>query len=307
MINVFDRSPFHEKPRTQMTMAVQADELSTAHPDNHAPARAPTIDELRNAIPAKCFKRSTTTSLLYITRDCLCVAALFAIASYIPSIANSLLRDVSWAAYGFVQGLIFTGVWILAHECGHQALFESGLMNDTFGFLLHSFLLVPYFSWKHSHARHHRYHNNMDKDTAWVPPRKDDFRPFEWMQQILHTGEDTPVMSLFFLVFHQLIGWPVYLLVNATAGKGSLASKETSWSTRSHFDPHAGLFTDAQRRSILLSDLGLLIMFTALWQWSQATSIGQVMLTFGVPYLWVNHWIGKSCLDSFLDTSLTAA
>lgn len=39
------------------------------------------------------------------------------------------------------------GVWVIAHECGHQAFSNSQLINDTVGFVLHSCLCVPYFSW----------------------------------------------------------------------------------------------------------------------------------------------------------------
>lgn len=34
-----------------------------------------------------------------------------------------------------------------AHECGHQAFSESQAVNDAVGLILHSCLLVPYYSW----------------------------------------------------------------------------------------------------------------------------------------------------------------
>jgi len=43
--------------------------------------------------------------------------------------------------------VVTAGVWVIAHECGHQAFSNSQLINDTVGFILHSCLLVPYFSW----------------------------------------------------------------------------------------------------------------------------------------------------------------
>lgn len=255
--------------------------------------KAPSIQDLKQAIPAKCFERSAKTSMAYIIRDSALVATMIAIASFIPQIENSFLRILSWSVYGFVQGCFFTGIWIIAHECGHQALFNNSLVNDSFGFVLHSFLLVPYFSWKYSHARHHRYHNNMEKDTAFVPARAGDIRPLVWVQQLLHAGEDTPILSLFFLTGHQLLGWPIYLLFNITAGNGSQSSEHKPWSSKSHFDPRASLFIDSQRLSIILTDLGLLGMVGVLWWWSKATSAGFVMLAYGLPYLWVNHWLGE--------------
>lgn len=47
-------------------------------------------------------------------------------------------RFVGWAAYAFVTGLPATGVWVIAHECGHQAFSTSKLANNTVGWVLHS-------------------------------------------------------------------------------------------------------------------------------------------------------------------------
>jgi len=62
-----------------------------------------------------------------------------------------------------------TGLWVIGHECGHGGFSESPLVNDTVGLAVHSALLVPYFSWKISHRRHHSNTNNMDRDEVFVP------------------------------------------------------------------------------------------------------------------------------------------
>ena len=62
------------------------------------------------------------------------------------------------------------GVWVLGHECGHFAFAPSRRANDAVGFVLHSLLLVPYFSWQHTHALHHRFTNHMTKGETHVPP-----------------------------------------------------------------------------------------------------------------------------------------
>ena len=41
-----------------------------------------------------------------------------------------------------------TGIWVIAHECGHQAFSKYQLVNDGVGLVFHSCLLVPYFSWQ---------------------------------------------------------------------------------------------------------------------------------------------------------------
>jgi omega-6 fatty acid desaturase (delta-12 desaturase) len=49
-----------------------------------------------------------------------------------------------------------TGLWVLAHECGHGAFSPSRTFNNVVGWVLHSALLVPYFSWQLSHSKHHK-------------------------------------------------------------------------------------------------------------------------------------------------------
>ena len=51
-----------------------------------------------------------------------------------------------WIAYAVVTGTVAMGLWVLAHECGHGAFSDVRWLQDTVGFVLHSFLLVPYFS-----------------------------------------------------------------------------------------------------------------------------------------------------------------
>lgn len=50
----------------------------------------------------------------------------------------SILRFALWALYSFPAGLVGTGLWIIAHECGHQAFSESKFVNNSVGWVLHS-------------------------------------------------------------------------------------------------------------------------------------------------------------------------
>ena len=52
-----------------------------------------------------------------------------------------------WILYAIVTGTVWTGVWVLGHECGHGSFSNNGYLNDSLGYILHSTLLVPYFSW----------------------------------------------------------------------------------------------------------------------------------------------------------------
>ena len=182
---------------------------------------------------------------------------------------------------------------ILAHECGHQALFTSRLVNDSLGFVLHSLLLVPYFSWKYSHGLHHRYANHMEKDTAFVPYRKEEAKPWAKLLHSLDIAEDAPALNLMMLAGHQLFGWPAYLLFNISAGaKSTMRGDRQSSKRQSHFDPLADIFTARQHPFILLSDFGLAAVVYGLCFLACRIGFTQVALLYGVPYLWVNNWIG---------------
>ncbi|KAF7591705.1 hypothetical protein BBP40_001218 [Aspergillus hancockii] len=253
----------------------------------------PTLKELKDAIPKECFESSAVTSLLYLARDILYCAILTVAAFQIHLIPSLPLRIAAWATYTFFQGCVGTGIWILAHECGHGAFSPNQTLNDVVGWAAHSFLMVPYFSWKITHARHHRYTGHMEKDTVYVPwtdeelAKKKNVR----IEQLKHLAEETPIVSFLQLIGHQLFGWQIYLFLNATAGVKSLPEGAGKFGPANHFNFIGPLFTRSQQFSIFMTDVGLFIMGSVLYY--AATQIGawNVFLLYGVPYLWVHHWL----------------
>merc|ERR1712091_4496 len=59
--------------------------------------------------------------------------------------------------------------WVIAHECGHGAFSDNKTLQDTVGYILHTALLVPYFSWQRSHAVHHSKTNHVTEGETHVP------------------------------------------------------------------------------------------------------------------------------------------
>ena len=115
-----------------------------------------TIGTLRRAIPAHCFRRSALRSGAYLAADLVGLALLYAASTLIDSpalgVPRALAYGLLWPAYWFAAGAVATGVWVIAHECGHGAFSDSSVINDAVGFVLHSALLVPYFSWCETHS-----------------------------------------------------------------------------------------------------------------------------------------------------------
>lgn len=263
----------------------------------------PDIKTLRDAIPAKCFERSMLHSFYYVVRDLAIIGSLFYSAVLLARLDASMAVKVPlWALYGFVQGLFFTGVWILAHECGHDSFSSNLTVNAVTGWFLHCFLFVPFFSWKFTHARHHRFHNHMERDTVFVPPRKEEVKakPTIFEKITNHTAADTPIVTVGALLFHQLLGWPAYMLVNAGAGVKSLVNSDRNQSPalkQVHLNPNADVYTKGEAPFVALSNLGIFITFSVLVLVSRSLGVWNTVLLYGLPYLWMNHWIGK-----FLDT-----
>lgn len=256
-----------------------------------------TMKEIYDAIPPHCFKPSTIRSVAYVIRDYFYLSVLVYLAiTYIPIIPYTPLRFLAWSAYTVLQGFVFTGIWILAHECGHGAFSKSKNLNWTLGLIMHSFLLVPFHSWRLSHAQHHKATGNIERDTAFVPKLRD-----EWIKEKLGTkasenlielaelAEDSPISALWHDIVHQLFGWPGYLLFNLTGQKyGGAKGLRIS---HFYFGKDSVFYKENELGLIILSDIGVAIMIAALVIAGQLFGSWNVIILWFVPWLWVNNWI----------------
>jgi omega-6 fatty acid desaturase (delta-12 desaturase) len=270
-----------------------------------------TINDIRKAIPAELFERSSTKFLLYVLRDIFSLGVTFYLAKTFVTqeyVSSYAIRVCLWSIYGFVNGLFATGLWILAHECGHQTLSTSKILNDTVGWILHSALLVPYFSWKITHGKHHKATGHMERDMVFVPRTRAEFaKRFKVaFEELADLTEDTPISSLLFIIARQLFGWNVHLLANDTGndfhhrqgeGRGYHSDgsvKRNGWFKGvNHFNPRSPLFNDADALYIVLSDIGLLITASILYYIGSIWGVKSVLVWYGLPYMWVNHWLGR--------------
>ena len=146
-----------------------------------------TIGTIRKMLPSHLFERSALKSMRYVIQDAIAVAACIYLSNRLineETIPYVTVRALLWLLTWWIQGAFMTGLWVMAHECGHQAFSASRLINDAVGCILHSMLLVPYWTWAHSHKLHHSNANSMERDTVFVPVTKRDewtsllWRPF---------------------------------------------------------------------------------------------------------------------------------
>ena len=183
---------------------------------------------------------------------------------------------------------------MIGHECGHSSFSPNNLVNDFTGWVLHSLLLTPYFSWQSTHRRHHIYANNLAKDHNYVPPQRAQYAKALGVdiERIEELTEDSPIATFTRIMIQQLLGWPWYLFNNITASRGSLNKSQKNYPLgNSHLNPYSSLFRPEEARLIFYSDLGMGLTATGLYFAAQYFGASTVALLYLQPYLWVNHWI----------------
>jgi len=212
-------------------------------------------------------------SSIYLIVNLIEVCIFFYLASFIDY-APSWARYIIWPLYWFAQGAIMTGLWVIAHECGHQAFCDSKSINNAIGFVLHSLLLVPYHAWRISHSQHHKSTSHMERDQVFIPALKENSN---------HILNDTPIFSFFQLLIMWTVGWPGYLLLNVQSQKQSRRAN--------HFEPDSPLFEEKDRSVIILSDVGILLALSLFTAISQIYGFWFFTKYYFIPYLWVNFWL----------------
>ncbi|GER25922.1 fatty acid desaturase 2 [Striga asiatica] len=235
-----------------------------------------TVGDLKKAIPPHCFKRSIPRSFSYVALDLTIATILYHLATAYISILPNPLPYLAWPAYWFVQGCVLTGVWVIAHECGHHAFSDHQWLDDSVGLVLHSALLVPYFSWKYSHRRHHSNTGSLDRDEVFVPKTK---AQIKWFARYINN----PVGRTLTLVVQFMLGWPLYLMFNVSGRHYERFA--------CHFDPKSPIYSDRERAQILVSDVGVLAVCYGLYRLAAANGPAWAFAVYGGPLLVVNGFL----------------
>ncbi|KAF8177997.1 delta-12 fatty acid desaturase protein [Pholiota molesta] len=270
------------------------------------------IKDLLDAIPAHCFKRSAIKSSVYIFWDLFVWVASYRATRYLDSFITpetfslphpSLYTAASfsiWALYSFWTGLFATGLWVIGHECGHQAFSESKFINNSVGWVLHSSLGVPYHSWRVTHAKHHASTGHMTQDQVFVPPTRSDLGlpPLdpnredllgsrvteEVKKELWEALGDSPIGAIVGPMSYLLGGWLLYITTNASGQRRY--PKGTS-----HFTPSSPMFAPHHYGQVIISVVGILLWLGAIAASIQTWGFFEVFRAYLVPYMWVNHWL----------------
>jgi omega-6 fatty acid desaturase (delta-12 desaturase) len=268
--------------------------------DKNAPP-LPTKGEIKASIPKHCFNRSGLRSMLLVARD-LSMTTAFAYASSqvlstdLPTDpASAVVWVVGWSLYAFWMGTILTGPWVLAHECGHGAFSDSQTFNDFIGFIMHQALLVPYFAWQYTHAKHHRRTNHLTDGESHVPSTGKENglgnnNERESFYAALHEAMGDGAFAVFQIFTHLVLGWPLYLMGLASTGRLAHDGKPLE-GFADHFRPGSEMFPSKVQAKILLSTITTFASVAYLGYLCTTVGVLPVTLWYVGPYMVVNAWL----------------
>jgi len=247
-----------------------------------APTQLPTRADVRAAIPDGCFERSTARSMAHLAGSLGLVAALVALGTFIPM---TWAWAPVWVLYAIATGTAATGLWVLAHECGHGAFSANGALQTTVGFVLHSALLVPYYSWQRSHSVHHARTNHLDEGETHVPRRAHHARAATELRLRARLGPNAYAAVV--ITRTLLLGWPAYLLAGVT-GADRRGRSNHFWPVR----PFATeLFPPRWHARVWASSAGVVVVVALLVAAAIRFGPMAVLLLYVAPYLVVNAWL----------------
>ena len=239
-------------------------------------------------LPAHCLTRDTKKSLMYAAISVAQSLACLGLGMLLPL---KLAALPLWIAYAAVTGTVWTGMWVVAHECGHGAFSDNRLLQDTVGYILHTLLLVPYFSWQRSHAVHHANTNHITKGETHVPivvnGRPGIENPGGEAELANARFFGKPIWGGLQLFLHLIIGWPAYLLWGATGGP--------KYGTSNHFVPqkpfNKALWPGKFAKKVWQSDIGIVGMAGALMALAAKFGSTAVLALYAAPLVVTNMWL----------------
>lgn len=172
---------------------------------------------------------------------------------------------------------------------------------------------VPYFSWKHSHRRHHSNTGSVDKDEVFVPPVRrrnsgssdgggDGSSKEEEEKSNTASVDNESLLSrvlgseqflasapgrLGAILFTLTLGWPAYLCFNVS---GRPTFPRGSWPN--HFTPSSPIFASKRERvEVAISDAALALVTAGLFCLGKSFGFSTLFYLYFAPLLVVNAWL----------------
>jgi len=237
-------------------------------------------------IPKDCLVKETGKSMMYAAASAAQVLLCGYLAwKFIPMTSAAIPL---WLLYAVVQGTLGTGPWVIGHECGHNAFCNEQGLQTLVGYVMHTALLVPYFSWQRSHAVHHAKTNHMTEGETHVP-RLQKGSTNKYVKLAKVTGQGFVAATR--MVTHLVLGWPAYILAGITGGP-AYGKTNHLWPYKPFHNGDKELFPGSlHKKKVLQSDVGLLAMTSGLVYWAHCVGFWPVMALYGIPLCVTNCWL----------------
>jgi acyl-lipid omega-6 desaturase (Delta-12 desaturase) len=101
---------------------------------------------------------SLARSLFEVMVTGVAFVALWALAWLALSVSYPLALGLA-----MFNGMFLVRLFLIQHDCGHQAFFKSRAVNDWLGRALGVLTLTPYDVWRRNHSIHHAHAGNLDR------------------------------------------------------------------------------------------------------------------------------------------------
>lgn len=176
-----------------------------------------------------------------------------------------------------LAGNLFFGLFVIGHDCGHGSFSQNKAVNHVIGFILHHFLLTPYWAWKKSHQRHHRYLGNIEKDESLVPFSR---RDVNLLLGVRKKGRLTFIKVRLFNLITFLTGlnFHIYTIYNPRT-------------KCSHFLPNSLFFSEQDSKWIYFGTI-VSIMLLSLSLYLTIQHPLEMLLLYWVPFIVCFHLMG---------------
>ncbi|KAI0050118.1 hypothetical protein FA95DRAFT_1676988 [Auriscalpium vulgare] len=246
-----------------------------------------TLSDIKAAIPPELFARSTFKSCLYLLRD-LGLAISLGLGAYfadnclhvaeLGEAPTTAARVVLWGLYWWFQGLVFAGLWVMGHECGHSAFSSSKKVSDAVGFVVHTALGMPYLSWGHAHILHHMNHAHALGGKT---------------EHIGHDSESSPLLEEHGedddTAWESIKDTPLYLVPALV-----LQRLNSLWRAVTFQSPSSG--APRGYSAPIVSDAGLLGVAGLLYYACSRIGVATMCKVYFVPWLLFSFWISMAVL-----------
>ncbi len=143
----------------------------------------PTLSSAIEVVPAECYENPTWKGLLYVGRD---------LAIYVAMLAALFWADAWWLVLPLwiFSAICLTGLFVLAHDAAHGALFKSKGLCYVVGQLLMLPELHVYEAWVVGHNRLHQGHTvRGGGDFVWHPLTREQYTALSPARRLQHRLE----------------------------------------------------------------------------------------------------------------------